>query len=359
MAMRSDSTDSIKAKRLLTTVAILCAVTVIVFYLRRHPSIEPLDDSQVELKNTIDGTTYVLTTDGRLFSVDVRNRKWYYVDKVYYPVEMAKAYQQEGGVTYRVEEGGGQRIAIRRNFSESFEGLSLGVDGLRELVGEVRGWGALTLQSPRAREVADYVKLRNRILKGGQTFLDASVAPDDQHVHSGERALLCIAPAKPGDMVTCKASISSPLVYFAHGDDFWYQAYYYAEDSLPFTLMDLECEWIKQHAGIRLCITENGHLEAELKSLDKPRFRQSADIAVVFPMGQWVKVQTHIHLSNDNEGHVKIWQDDKLIVDASGVTLPLRSAIYSSLEIGISAHSYGSKQAKLWVDDILVSDKPF
>lgn len=348
-----------KAKWLLVIVAFLCAATAIGFFLRRNPGVEPLDDSLVELKNTTDGTTYVLTTDGRLFSVDARNRKWFFLDKVYYPEEMAKAYLHEEGVTYRVEEGGGQRMAIRREFSESFEGLSLGVDGLRELVGEARGWGALTLQSPKAREVPDYVKLRNQILKKGQTFLDASVAPDDLHVHGGERALLCVAPAKPSNMVTCKASISSPLVYFEYGDDFWYQAYYYAEDSLPFTLMDLECEWIKQHAGIRLCITERGHLEAELKSLDKPRFRQPVDTPVVFPMGKWVKVKTHIHLSNDSEGYVKIWQDDKLIVDANGVTLPIRSAIYSSLEIGISAHSYGSRQAKLWVDDVQVSDKSF
>ena len=348
-----------KAKWLLIRIAILSAATVIVLFHRGNAGLEPLDDSQIELKKTIDGATYVVASDGRLFSVNDRNQKWYYMDKVYYPEEMSKAYQREGGVTYRVGEGSEKRIAIRREFSESFDGLSLGVDGLREMVGETRGWGALTLQSPRAREVSDYVKLRNRILKDGQTFLDASVAPDDQHVRSGDRALLCVAPAKASGMVTCKASISSPLVYFAHGDDFWYQAYYYAEDSLPFTLMDLECEWIKQHAGIRLCITEKGHLEAELKSLDKPRFRQASDSAVVFPLGQWVKVQTHIHLSNDNEGHVKIWQDNKLIVDASGVTLPLRSAIYSSLEIGISAHSYGSKQSKLWVDDMQVSDKPF
>jgi Polysaccharide lyase len=348
-----------KAKWLLIRVSLLSAATVIVLFLRRQSGIEPLDDSQVELKKTLDGTTYVVASDGRLFSVDDRNRKWYYMDKVYYPEEMSKAYQHDGGVTYRISEGSEKKIAIRREFSESFEGLSLRVDGLRELVGENRGWGALTLQSPKAREVSDYVKLRNRILQDGQTFLDASIAPDEKHVHSGNRALLCVAPAKPSGMATCKASISSPLVYFANGDDFWYQAYYFAEESLPFTLMDLECEWIKQHAGIRLCITEKGHLEAELKSLDKPRFRQPSDSAVVFPLVKWVKVKTHIHLSNDNEGHVKIWQDDKLIVDASGVTLPLRSAIYSSLEIGISAHSYGSKQAKLWVDDILVSDKPF
>ncbi len=347
------------AKLLGVSIAIVVAAAVIALSLLRDSGIEPLDDSQVELKKSIDGTTYILTQDGRLFRVDARSRKWHYQDTVYEPEEMARAYLLEGGVTFRVDAGSGKRIAVRREFSESFEDLSVGVDGLRQLIGEERGWGALTLQSPRARGVPDYVALRNRILEGGQSFLDASVAPDDQRSHSGLRALLCVAPAKPGNMVTCKASISSPLVYFVYGDDFWYQAYYFAEDSLPFTVMDLECEWIKQHAGIRLCINEKGQLEAELKSLDKPRFRQSANSPVAFPMGRWVKVQTQIHLSNENDGHVKIWQDDNLIVDANGVTLPLRSAIYGSLEVGISAHSYGSKQARLWVDDIQVSDKPF
>jgi hypothetical protein len=36
----------------------------------------------------------------------------------------------------------------------------------------------------------------------------------------------------------------------------------------------------------------------------------------------------------------------KVLLDASG-------------PYGITAHSYGNKQAKLWVDDVQVSDKPF
>ena len=348
-----------KAKLAGVSIAIMAAAALIVLSFQVGLGIDPLEDSQVELKNSIDGTTYILTRDGRLFREDARSRKWHYQDTVYQPEEMMRAYVVEDGITYRVDAESGKKIAVRRDFTESFEDLDLGAEGLRQLIGEVRGWGSLTLQSPRAREVSDYVALRNRILKQGQSFLDASVAPDDQHVHSGTRALLCIAPAKPSSMVTCKASISSPLVYFAYGDDFWYRGYYFAEESLPFTLMDLECEWIKQHAGIRLCITEAGLLEAELKSLDKPRFRQPAATPIAFPMGRWVEVKTHIRLSNENDGHVQIWQDEQLVVDANGVTLPLRSAIYSSLEIGISAHSYGNKQAKLWVDDIQVSDKSF
>jgi hypothetical protein len=45
-------------------------------------------------------------------------------------------------------------------------------------------------------------------------------------------------------------------------------------------------------------------------------------------------------------------------VTIEGTTLPLPRAIYSSLEVGISAHSFGSQTATLWVDDVAISSKP-
>jgi hypothetical protein len=57
-------------------------------------------------------------------------------------------------------------------------------------------------------------------------------------------------------MITCKAPLSSPLVYFRDGDDFWFEAYYWAEESLPMTLVDLECEFLAQHSGTHLRIFE-------------------------------------------------------------------------------------------------------
>ncbi len=62
----------------------------------------------------------------------------------------------------------------------------------------------------------------------------------------------------------------------------WYRASYYAEGARPLTLMDLECEWIEQHGGIRLYIDEGGLLQAELKALDKPKFKQSPKTAIRF-----------------------------------------------------------------------------
>ena len=44
--------------------------------------------------------------------------------------------------------------------------------------------------------------------------------------------------------------------------------------------------------------------------------------------------------------------------DEQGQTLPLAGAVYDSLEIGISAHSFGPNSATVYVDDVAISDKP-
>ena len=351
--------NSMRRLAWLAGLLVLLSMVVLVFSKSRNAALEPLPADQIELTKVVDGTTYALTKDGRLFRVNEATGKWYYEQTVLQLDEMQAAYLHENGVVYRYDAESNVRLPVRRNFSESFEGLETGVAGLRQMIGQERGWGALTLQSPKAREVSDYVRLRQRILAEKGDFLDAAIFPDDRHVRTGTRSLFFTSPPKPSNMVTCKASVSSPLVYFEKGDTFCYRASYYAEESLPFTVMDLECEWIKGHAGIRICINENGQIEGELKALDKPRYRQTSSKPVSFPMGRWVQLQTQIQLSNEQDGHIRIWQDGELLVDTDGVTLPMESAIYSSLEIGISAHSYGSKVCKLWVDDIEVSDRPF
>ena len=44
------------------------------------------------------------------------------------------------------------------------------------------------------------------------------------------------------------------------------------------------------------------------------------------------------------------------VLDERGQTLPLASAVYDSLEIGISAHSFGPEPATVYVDDVTISD---
>ncbi len=131
--------------------------------------------------------------------------------------------------------------------------------------------------------------------------------PDGRHAVSGAQSLYCECPAKTSSMITSKASISSPLVYFKKGDDFWCRFWLRMEDARPLGILDLECEWIEQHAGIRLLIDESGAFFVELKALDKPTFRQLQPRPV--PLDKWVQVQLHWKLSEQSDGVVEVWQD--------------------------------------------------
>ena len=347
-----------RSRRILITVLALMVVTAVVLNWRSSGDIDPLPDSQVELTSTVEGDVYKLDVEGNAYRVDRRSGKWHFVGKVFHPREMLAAYVTDGDDVYRIDERDGKRFKTTQSLQEDFEGLHDGVEGLRQLMGPERGWGTVTLQSPQTPTVSSYVALRQKILKEGANFMDAIVAPDSTRAHGGRTALKCVAPAPAKGMITSKSSLSSPLIYFREGDDVWFRASYYAEGARPLTLMDLECEWIEQHGGIRLYIDEGGRLQAELKALDKPKFKQTPETAIQFPLDRWVDVRAHFVLSDDTAGVIQIWQDDTLIVDQRGTTLPLPRAIYSSLEVGISAHSFGSRTATLWVDDVAISSKP-
>lgn len=122
------------------------------------------------------------------------------------------------------------------------------------------------------------------------------------------------------------------------------------------TLIDLESEFVQEHPGIRLRIFDDGALGVELKALSKPQYRQAPEKRIAFPKDQWVCVRVHFHLS-PTDGKMEIWQDGVKVLDKAGTTLPFRSAIYNSLEIGISAHGNPEDSCTLFVDDIRCSSK--
>jgi hypothetical protein len=342
-----------KSKVIVISALILVAIVIS----RPNAGIEPLADSEVDSTLSLDGTTFKLLTNGQAYRVDDATGKWHFHDTVYDPAAMAAAYEQVDGQTFRRDPESEQRFAVRREFVEGFEDLEPGRTGLRQLIGPDRGWGSITLQTPQTPTVQSYVDLRQKILADQSNFLDAMVAPDDTRCHTGKTSLLCQCPPRTRAMVTCKASLSTPLMYFRKGDDVWIRCWFYAEGSRPAALLDLECEWLQHHGGIRLFIDEAGRLLAELKALNKPKYEQPSAAAIVFPLDRWVEVKAHFHLSDDPSGQVQIWQDGVLIVDGEGVTLPLPRLIYSSLEIGITSHSYGDQESRLWVDDLHVSSQ--
>jgi hypothetical protein len=199
-------------KRAIVIFVTLAAVAVLFLLRGGNAGISPLLDEQVEVTKVVEGTTYKVMLDGKVYRVDEPTGLWHYHDTVYDPVAMDAAYQREGDAIFRCDPESSQRFPVRRQFREDFERLSAGRDGLRQLIGPDRGWGSMTLQSPKSPTVEDYVALRTRIMDQGADFEDAVVAPDGQRFHGGTMSLLCRAPPRPSHMITCKSSIDSGSV---------------------------------------------------------------------------------------------------------------------------------------------------
>jgi hypothetical protein len=103
-------------------------------------------------------------------------------------------------------------------------------------------------------------------------------------------------------------------------------------------------------------VLEDGAPQFELKWANKPRYKQSAQKPVPFPLNQWVHIQIHLKLSDQEDGLNELWLDGHQIIQAHGQNLPLADTIYNHLEVGITATL---NEATVFVDDVAVSDKPF
>jgi hypothetical protein len=130
-----------------------------------------------------------------------------------------------------------------------------------------------------------------------------------------------------------------------------------AEPRSPNVISPVSAErnfWI---LGLEAAAVFEEQATAILNAMHKPKYQQSPSDRVVFPVDQWVQVTWHVYLHPD-QGRVRIWQDDTIVVDETGPTLPFAGMLYNSLEVGISAHSFGDQTATLFVDDIVVNTDP-
>lgn len=317
------------------------------------------DRSLAEMTADDQGTTFVLI-EGTLYRVDQRRGQLVYIDHLYDKDFFAKNYTLQDGQAFRKDDAA-QLYPTRRQLAEGFEDAATLVDLVaakpEDVLSGKRVWTNFTLQSPRSPTVKAYNSLAQQILREGGEFLDNRVEPSEEVVHSGKRSLKCTCVAKSSSMITTKASLSSSLLYFTQGDDFWFSAWFYvAGEVRPHTLIDLESTWIKQHPGMRIVLREDGRLAAELKWAHKPMYRQPQGQQVTFPVSRWVAVKLHLRLSANADGMVELWQDGKQLIAETGQTLPLANTVYDNLEVGISAHSFGSDPTTLFVDDIVVAD---
>lgn len=307
------------------------------------PELAVLESSAV----TIDGTVFSLVR-GEAYKRDGSN--WSHFASVYDPDFFQKNYVVENGVVHRLDDEG-KRHVVSKSFRSGFEGGA----SVRELIGVEPGWTSFVLQSPATPTIKDYVRLRAEILKGKASFVDNRVEPSREFSQSGQQALKCVSRAPSWGMVCAKASIETELIHFVEGDDFWFSGWFLIQDGKPLTLMDLETVWATEHPGIRIQFDDEGALFVELKWAGKPTFRQPRDARTLFPHRQWVHVVTHFKLHAGNKGVVRVWQDGRKIIDATGQTLPFAQAVYNSLEVGITATQH---DATVFVDAVEVSGEP-
>lgn len=323
--------------------------------LSRQRTIPTPPDSEIELTLSDGGTTYKLYR-GDVYTVGSDPGRLTFVEHLYDPDFFAKNYVLVDGVPNKRDPDSGTLYPTRRQFEEGFEGA----DSLSDLIGPQRGWTSFTLQSPRAPSIPEYNALRSRILTGGGGFLDNRIEVSREHAHSGSTSLKCVSMPPSRGMVTAKASLSTSLLHFVRGDDVWFSGWYLVPEgsSLPFTLVDLESNWIKEHPGMRVMLDPPGHLMLELKWAGKPKYRQAKGQELRFPTGRWVEIRLRLRLSEKSDGFVELWQDGDKLIEARGQTLPLAGTIYDDLEVGISAHSFGPDQATLFVDDLRIDTTP-
>jgi hypothetical protein len=209
----------------------------------------------------------------------------------------------------------------------------------------------ITLQSPAAPSVEEYVALRKCIFTGECGFIDNRIEVSREVVHSGQQSLRFFAAA-PLESNVSKTSLDTTLLYARKGDQLWFSAYYYVAGGMPRTLADFETTTLMGGPGPRLILlgdlASDPYLGVELKHGFKPTYRQE-DNLMPFPRKQWVHVLLHLTLSNQGDGRIQVWQDCQLIVDARGRNLPKADSVLDRMQLGITATDL---ETTLFLDDL-------
>lgn len=306
--------------------------------------------SSASAEFTFENRNYVIV-DGSAYEIDEESGRSRFVTQLYEPGYILKNYREQDGVVYRIVPDSSQSYPVITGFFEGFEGAN----ELSDLIGIERGWTSLTLLSAAAPTVADYVALRQKILRGQLDFIDNRIEPSIERPYQGLASLRAFAPVSPGPVTLTKASLSTELLYFDKGDDFWFSAMFYIENGMPTSLVDLEADYITNGPGMRLMVSPEGKPRLELKWADKPTYRLNMGVSAKLPVGEWFRIDMHFMLSDTQEGLAELWLDGELIISANGQTLPMSDTVLTRLEVGITANRR-DVAALLYIDELAFSN---
>ncbi|MCD6049256.1 MAG: hypothetical protein K0Q55_659 [Verrucomicrobia bacterium] len=180
-------------------------------------------------------------------------------------------------------------------------------------------------------------------------------------VHSGTNALKLHAVPYDGRTAS-KADIQWEKFTFGKGQEVWFSGWYYlvgGTDAELVFLWDLETTQFRGSPGRRLYIQNGGWLASDLgKWWSGKTFRQVKGQETAFPKDQWVHLRVHMLLSENDKGHMEVWQNGVQVLDAKGKTLPTGRTLYSRLQVGITANGNQKATNTLYLDDIELSNRP-
>ncbi len=314
--------DSIYGRRRLTLVAVLLAV--------------PLAGMAQE-QVSFDGTLYEIV-DGGIYEVDGDQRS--FVAELYDPTHLSRSYTEIDGVIHRIDPSDGATYATFDRLLEDFGS----VQDVVSAIGPDTGWTALTLQSPSAPDVSDYVELWHRMVRGEEGCRDNCVAIAEV---DGEPVLRATAVAAGRRSGVSKASLDTGLLHLTAGETFRFSADFRIDEGMPVSLVDIEASYMMAGPGLRVMLTEEGVPWVQLKWADQPRWMPQEAVSV--PQGVWFNLVFEADLAREG-GRVRLWLDDVLLIDAPGQTLPLSYAVLDRMELGITAAVSGP--TTLLVDNV-------
>lgn len=298
------------------------------------------------------GTHYIVTADGKAYRL---GSSCEFVEQYFEPGFLDENYVTINNTVFI--KSGSARFPTKNNFEDGFEKYSsLNSIFIMQLEDSLKFWNTMTLLSPLAPTIQEYVNLRSCIFKNTCSFLDNRIELGIDPEKSTNHVMHFVSVAPTSNMITAKASIESTITFFHKGDDVWYQArYFFASSGLPYSIVDFENQWFNLAPGPRVVILD-GSLAVENKFGSKIFFKQPSSTMIPLPLKRWVTVKVHIGYSDDSTGMVEVWQDGTRIISTHGITMPTLNSIQTNLEIGITATD---KATDLFLDDVQISSHPF
>ena len=187
-----------------------------------------------------------------------------------------------------------------------------------------------------------------------------SVTLTTERVHSGTNALKCVAAPFDGRRAS-EADIEREGLRFVKGDHVWFSAWFWLEggtESSSIFLWDLESTSLRNAPGRRLFLQNGEMVASDLGKWWTAKKFRAVGGAPKFPKNQWVEVKIHLRLSDGADGQMQVWQDGVKVLDETGKTLPRARTVYDRMQVGLTASSGRSQTQTLFVDDVVLSNRP-